>query len=169
MVITTIAGNRSRRAKAQPHPNQRQERYPVSTRLPLSDYELVREIADQQESSVSRIVAACVRDQLDLRRRQSDPQPDGTESAWQHASNAKRLAAIHRDDTLADLRRHLGEQFRAGEITLEECIERTMKIARHVLERPDPEISDNDALAAHRAYLDLELTARGLHPADGAR
>jgi hypothetical protein len=70
MVITSIAVNRSRRAKAQPHPHKREDRYPVSTRLPLSDFELVREIAERQESSVSRIVAACVRDHLAARERQ---------------------------------------------------------------------------------------------------
>jgi hypothetical protein len=87
-------------------------------------------------------------------------------NAWRDASNAKRMAALNRDDTRADLTRRLLKQFRAGEITRDECISRSMEIARMVFNRPDPEITDDDAAAAHRAFLELEITARGMHPRD---
>ena len=87
-------------------------------------------------------------------------------SAWRDASTAKRLAALHRDDVCADITRHLLKQFRAGEITRDEYITRAMCVARMVLERKDAEIAPDAAISAHDAYLELELTARGLHPGD---
>ena len=93
-------------------------------------------------------------------------EPAWPPNAWRDASNAKRLAALDREDTRADLCRYLREQFRAGALTRDEYMARCVEVARMVFHRADPEITDEDATAAHQAYLELELTARGMHPRD---